>query len=548
MSKQKTLDLTVLVAAVLGSLIMLNIISVSFFNRLDLTEGKEFTLSQATVDMLKGLKDPVTVTAYFSKDMPPPFSTNARYVKDLLEEYYSYAGSNLRYQFIDPLSEETAEDKEKKKEMKRDIFGNQMREETGVEKELRLVGIPPVQVRVNEDDKIEVKRAYMGIAISFGDKKEAIPVVQNTGGLEYDLTTMIRKVTRDKAPKIGIVVGHESPDLSREMGSMYGLLGQLYDVTTVDLGQASTVPEDVDALLIVGPKTAFSEAEQRAIDGFIMSGRSVAFLLGPMAPDLQTLTPNPTSHGLGGLLASYGVKIEDGVVLDAECATMNVAQQRGFLRISQPVRYPFIPVPKGLDPDHPLTRGLAQVSFPFSAALDISIPEGSGTKAEALVTSSDKSWLQPPPYNLDPMQKWEQAQLGEAKVHNIVVTLSGPMKSHFAPSPESGMSVDSEAAGPTTVDKARILVSGSHLFVLDQFMSKGNEALVLNLVDWLVLDEALLAVRSRGLQAAPLDEVEDSNRQLIKWGNVIGLPFAFVAFGLVRWRMREGRRTNASLS
>ena len=37
--------------------------------RLDWTHNNEFTLSQASRDLLKGMSDPVTVTAYFTRDL-----------------------------------------------------------------------------------------------------------------------------------------------------------------------------------------------------------------------------------------------------------------------------------------------------------------------------------------------------------------------------------------------------------------------------------------------------------------------------------------------
>ena len=75
--------------------------------------------------------------AYFSADMPAPYSNNARYVRDLLDEYHSRSDGNFRYEFIDPLGAETEEDKEKKKETKRDIFGREYRDSTTIEKELQ---------------------------------------------------------------------------------------------------------------------------------------------------------------------------------------------------------------------------------------------------------------------------------------------------------------------------------------------------------------------------------------------------------------------------
>jgi ABC-type uncharacterized transport system involved in gliding motility auxiliary subunit len=66
-------------------------------------------------------------------------------------------------------------------------------------------------------------------------------------------------------------------------------------------------------------------------------------------------------------------------------------------------------------------------------------------------------------------------------------------------------------------------------------------------MDWLVHDDALLAVRTRGLRAAPLKDVEEGTRRSVKYANIIGVPFFCIAFGLIRWRRREGRRSRVSL-
>lgn len=541
MSKTKAINATILTAAVLGSLVLVNIISAGLFGRLDLTRDSEFTLSDATRDTLEALRDPVTIRAYFSKDLPPPQAAHARFVKDLLEEYYAEGDGKVRYEFVDPLSEETAEDKEKKKEISRDIFGRAVREETSVEKELRELGIPPVQVRVNEGDKIEVKRAYMGISIQYGDKREVIPVVAETAGLEYDLTTLIRKISRDKAPKIALLTGHEGPDPYKDLTRLTGLLGQLYEVSHLDLTKDAKIPDDIDALLVIGPKTPLSQDEQKAIDQFVMSGRSAAFLVGPVTPDLRTLSADPADHGLKDLLATWGAKIGDGLVLDAECATITVSQQRGFMQVHQPVQYPFFPMPRSLDAKHPLTRGLAQIAFPFMSPLELALP-GDGVKGDVIVRSSENAWTQPAPYNLDPFQRWTKDMMTNKGEKGLLVTLSGALPSHFAKGEGADESLKKQA------ENARILVAGGHGFVLDQFMSPSNEALTLNLLDWLVQDEALLAVRTRGLAAAPFDkDLSDGTRNAARYLNIIGLPVAFVGFGLVRWRMREARRSKVSL-
>jgi ABC-type uncharacterized transport system involved in gliding motility auxiliary subunit len=212
-----------------------------------------------------------------------------------------------------------------------------------------------------------------------------------------------------------------------------------------------------------------------------------------------------------------------------------VSQQRGFMQISQPVHYPFALMPKALNAHHALTRGLTGVAFPFMSPLTLSLPSDSAVKGEVLVASSANGWIQSPPYNLDPMQRWTADQVKDQGVKPLMISLAGPVKSPYA-------------ATSGDAHNARILVSGGYAFLTDEFLNKSNEALALNLFDWLVQDDGLLAVRTRGLAAAPIDDkISDTSRNALKYMNILGLPLAFVGFGLIRWRMREGRRSKATL-
>jgi hypothetical protein len=44
----------------------------------------------------------------------------------------------------------------------------------------------------------------------------------------------------------------------------------------------------------------------------------------------------------------------------------------------------------------------------------------------------------------------------------------------------------------------------------------------------------------------PLEKGSEQSKALAKWGNIIGVPLAFVLFGVVRWRIRVGRRSRRS--
>jgi ABC-type uncharacterized transport system involved in gliding motility auxiliary subunit len=309
---------------------------------------------------MAGLEDPVTITAYFTEDLPPPYSSNARYVRDLLEEFRAASKGRLSFEFLDPMTQETAEDKEAKKEVKRDIFGRVFREPTSVEKELAQAGVQPVEVRVIEEDQMQTKRAYMGIVIKHQEKKEVIPVVQDVRTLEYDLTTLVRKLTRPKTPVIGVVQGHDAPVLHEKLRHLQTLLSQMYEVRPVDLAAKERLDADIDALLVIGPKTQLQTNELKAIDQFVMEGKSVAFFLDSVQVNTQTFEPSEATHGLGALLETYGIKVGDQLVADVESAQLNVQERRGFMIVSMPVPYPFIPLLERLEGESPVTQGLGR--------------------------------------------------------------------------------------------------------------------------------------------------------------------------------------------
>tara|TARA_B100002003_G_scaffold249913_1_gene287532 strand:+ start:17 stop:1396 length:1380 start_codon:yes stop_codon:yes gene_type:complete len=458
----------------------------------------------------------------------------------------------LRYQFIDPVEEETEEDKAKKKAFSQDIFGRTIRERTDKEYELLSLGIPPVQIQVNEGDKLEVKQAYMGILLRHGDKQEVIPLVQDTAGLEYDLTSLIRKLVRPKTPEIAFITGSEGSDLRRELGRTYGRMEELYNVREVDLSQEQEIEDTIDGIIIVGTSTPFSDVEQRTIDQFIMSGRGAAFLLDRISVDVRTLNQEPVDHGLDRVLEHYGVKVGDGLVLDVESSMVNVSQQRRFMQLAQPVHYPYIPVPRQLDPEHPLTRGLIGVSFPFVSPLENVALQDSGSAIDMLVTSSEQSWIRQRPFELHPLQEWGAGGIEFEGKQNLVATISGPLKTAFDEPSDVAVSEESVlSAVPeprlTKTDHARVVVVGGSSILRDKYTSESNQAFVLNLLDWMLLDDAMLSIRTRGLTVAPLNEVSDTARNAIKYLNMLGLPAALVAFGLVRWRIREARRRGLTL-
>ena len=121
-----------LIAAIIS---VVNVLSSRFFFRLDFTEDQRYTLSTATKTILTSLKDPVTVTAYFSEDLPQDIAKTRRDFKELLVEYGSRSKGKVVYEFINPNKDEASEQKAVQN------------------------GVQPVMVNVREKDQVKQQKA-----------------------------------------------------------------------------------------------------------------------------------------------------------------------------------------------------------------------------------------------------------------------------------------------------------------------------------------------------------------------------------------------------
>ncbi len=159
-------------------IVLINIVGVTLFFRMDLTRDKIYSLSDASRDVVETLSEPLSIKVFFSKDLPAPHNNTERYLKDLLEEYSSRGGKLFNYTFYNVSPEEGT-----------------LTQDTDENREIaKSYGIHPVQIRIMEDDEVKFKNAYMGLVIIHGDLIEKIEAITSTNGLEYTLTTAIQKL------------------------------------------------------------------------------------------------------------------------------------------------------------------------------------------------------------------------------------------------------------------------------------------------------------------------------------------------------------------
>ena len=66
-----------------ASLVLLNLLGAFGVNlRGDVTQARVFSLSTGSKRLAKSLDDQLEIRAYFSKELPPPYNSMGRYVRD----------------------------------------------------------------------------------------------------------------------------------------------------------------------------------------------------------------------------------------------------------------------------------------------------------------------------------------------------------------------------------------------------------------------------------------------------------------------------------
>jgi ABC-type uncharacterized transport system involved in gliding motility auxiliary subunit len=562
---------------VLGAaLVLLNVLGGLGANaRIDTTEAKAFSLSPGSKKLAKSLEDQMEIRAYFSEELPPPFNAMGTYVRDLLAEYRDASGGKVTLKLISPKSDE---------------------EKQAAEKD----GIQRTADQKLEADSFGVQEGYRGISFHYMGESKAIPRVDTTSGLEYEITQLIKQMVGVKT-KIGVLGGHEGATPTAGLTALKEYMPS-YEMTEVQA--TAEIDPSLKALLIVHPQTALTDEELRRIDQYVMQGGSLAVFGGGIKlnqPNQETgqtdPNANPIDSGLNKLLEKWGVTLDNRIVADAQCGRARMPTQIPGLAI--PVPYPPVPI-VSFDEEqrkHPALFRMNQIGFPYPVrlALNDNLKGDKDVKITTLIRSSKESWLmEGDTIDLKARDRWEVP--GYNGPYTLGVAIEGKLPSAFGAAAVSetpeGEAAAAAAQGTERATKpARVLVLGTGYFMRDEFLPKpergsqamgGSVVLALNAIDWLTQDNDLIEIRAKTIEDPMLevpmavkeqeatirDAVEqqdqakaeaafekrkeaikewDARKATYRWGNTLAIPGLFALFGIVRWRVRAARKANLSL-
>jgi len=513
--------------------------------RWDLTEDERFTISDASHDLVASLPSELTIHVYMSQSVPPRYQPLQRQVLDVLSEYEAASGGKVKVEQHDP------DDSSKAKN------------------EADNYNIPPVRLPVYEATSVSVLQVYGGIVLVYGAKKSEVinfaarylQGYEGLSSLEYELSSKIWQLTHEK-PKLGLTgylasmpamaMGPRGRQPQPKFQGLRALLGEAFEIETVDLKQGQPDPAKVPLLLIVRPRD-FSDVEVFNLDQYLMQGgRVILFVTKGEVGGSQwspTLSWQPFKTGLDVWLGAMGVRVPEQFVVHLETANQIQVRARlpgtkyDVMRSVPSIFRPIIISDGSFNKNNPAVQTLKQVAMFWAHPIDIladKVSQAPGVEATVLIKSHEEEswrWKDLKRVDMKIVTREDVPQRSEMVASPVCVALEGNFKSYFAdrsappsltPAEEEKDGEDKEGddkkdekpKGPTVIKqstkKGYLVVVGNSIFISDDVLGRSRDGqispaareatlLAFNLVDWLARSEALIALRAK----------QFSNRQLV---------------------------------
>lgn len=556
--KKRTLTYTLSFFVLIAAIVLLNQLARHTIWRVDLTEEKRYSMSEATQNLLTELEEPVYVEVYLVGDINAEFSRLQTAIQQTLDQFKTYARGNIQYKFINP---DAAASANARNEFYRALIAK---------------GIQPTTVYDNAEGKKSQKLIFPGAELTYKNKsigvillngnnaagaKEAIN--QSIEDLEYQLAISIKNLVRIEQKKIALLQGHGEP----RDATLSGLSETLKDKFQLRAVEDMSLLQQFDAAVFVKPTEAFSDTELYDIDQYIMNGGKALFFLDGLSMSVDSIKDYgamalPLEDNLDQLLFKYGVRVNNNILQDVNSGnfpivTGNLGADANIQLMPWPYYIIFNKYAK-----HPITNSLNAVYGKFVSSLDTLAT--TGIKKTPLIFSSNYSrTLQGPVLvNFESLKTDMKPENFNQPNIPIAYLLEGEFSSAFknrlAPEARDAQKLKRQSA------KNAMIVVGDGDMVLNAIDEKtnqpyplgvdpyaqhptpfANDQLLINMLNYLLDDEGLIISKNKDYKIRPLDKVKVSEDKFwIQFVNV-ALPILIIlGFGLFRYYWRKRRYAN----
>jgi ABC-type uncharacterized transport system involved in gliding motility auxiliary subunit len=488
--------------------------------QLDLTQGRLYSLSPGTKQILAGLKEPVTLRLFYSRQLGtavPTYGAYADHVREMLRDYAARSGGKVKLEFYDPEPFSDTEDRAI-------AYG--------------LQGVPIDQGG---------SEIYFGLAGSnLQDDERTIPFFQadRERFLEYDLTKLIYELSDPKRPAVGVMTSLPLDGDPRMMMMTQGRGGgQPWAVSTLlrQTNSIRSVPTDAQVIdpdiqvLLVAEAQNLSPATQYAIDQFVMRGGKLMAMVDPWSealaaqPSATGMPPQDAHADLKTLFDAWGIRFDPTKVVGDLTGAWRV-RTGGNDRVQAVSYVAWINIRDGLNHDDPATADLKQVTVASAGAL--SKAPDAAIEMTPLLSTSDQSGMIP----VDEVKNPQPARIlagfkPEGGPRIVAARVRGVLKSAFTGPPAlekdqkrpdnfpAYIGQTAQPANLVVVADSDILADRFWVRVADFFGQQSatpfadNGPFVANLIGTLSGTDALIGLRSRGDTNRPFTLVADMQSQ-----------------------------------
>jgi len=476
----------------------------------DLTENHIYTLAPGTRQILKSLKEPITLRLFYSRllgSTVPVYGSYADRVREMLEQYAAVADGKIRLEFYDPEPFSAVEDQ---------ALAD------------GLQGVPVDQAGT---------QVYFGLAGSnMLDDERTIPFFQpdRERFLEYDLTRLVYELSNPKRPVVGVMSSlplDGNPQLmmmsqGREGGQPFASTELLRQTNTVKMvpTDAQVIDPDIGVLLVAEAQN-LSENTLYAIDQFVMRGGRLMVMVDPWSETMASQAspggmPATDAHSdLARLFKAWGIEFNPNEVVGDLTGAWRVRDPQD--QNAQAVNYvAWFNIRAGINHSDPATADLQQVTVASPGF--IAKAPGANIEFTPLLSSSASSGLIP----VNDVKMPDPAKIlaqfkPEGGPRVIAARIRGVLHSAFPGPPAEQKGEKPPASLPAykaeTTGPANLVVVADSDILADRFWVRisdffgqqtampfsDNGPFVANLIDTLAGGEALIGLRARGDSSHP---------------------------------------------
>ncbi len=484
-------------------LVVVNFLAVRYLYRFDLTDTGRLSIAPETQQVLKNLKQPVTLYLFDKEQKPDD--------RDLLQNFRRQS-PNFAFEFVDPDANPALA---KKFEVKN---SNQSRD---------------VHLELPSKNRKQFVQ-------SLGPQQRLS---------ESRLVNSLLQIESDRKPRVYFTQGHGERSLDageKNFGAALKVLqDKNFEPLPLNLAQTLQVPIDATAVILAGPSKPFFDAELKATQDYLDQGGNLMVLIDP-----------ESAANLTELLKAWGLALDDRVAIDASGS--------GQLLKLGPAA-PIVQDYNGNS--HPITKEFGNNITFYPLARPIEIKEVPGVQVSPIALSNKQSWgetnLQEKPIKLNEGDRPGPLPLGVALSRPVTPktqpsptptpTPTPTAENPDQPTPEASAS---PTASPTVTSSAspfpsppvtpggpkesRLVVFGNSAFATDQFFgAQLNGDMFLNSVTWVSqTDGQALSIRPREVKRRQLTSTPQQVTIVMLLSAVL-LPI--VGFGLATltwWRRR----------